>query len=347
MKIASQNPIITLFYLMFFSSFPVFAEEDRLTEGLQHPGYVEKPVWFKNSFLDIREDREEATKNNKRLMLYFYQDGCPYCERLIKDNFTRKDLVAKTRKYFDVVAINMWGDREVTDFSGKETTEKAFARALRVQYTPTLLMLDEKGDVVLRINGYYHPRKFAIALDYVGNKKESVLSFREYRKQVAQARNSWKVNHQQDNFEGDNFHAILKNGKPLLLIFEEKGCDVCAELHQDILKRPLSVALLDKLSVRTVNMDAKKIIITPDNKKMFLNDWAKQLDIKYSPSMVFFDPSGKEVIRTEAYLKAFHVQSVMDYVISGAYRTEPELQRFIEYRADAMREKGIEVDLMK
>ena len=37
----------------------------------------DQPAWFKDSFLDVREDIAEATKSGRRLMLYFHQDGCP------------------------------------------------------------------------------------------------------------------------------------------------------------------------------------------------------------------------------------------------------------------------------
>jgi thioredoxin-related protein len=74
---------------------------------------------------------------------------------------------------------------------------------------------------------------------------------------------------------------------------------------------------------------------------------ARQLDVKYAPSMVFFDKAGKEVFRTEAYLKAFHVQSVLDYVASAAYHTQPNFQRFIAARAEKLEAQGIHVDLWK
>lgn len=35
------------------------------------------------------------------------------------------------------------------------------------------------------------------------------------------------------------------------------------------------------------------------------------------------------------------------YVASGAYRSQPEFQRFIEARAAALRAKGEQVELMK
>jgi thioredoxin-related protein len=88
-------------------------------------------------------------------------------------------------------------------------------------------------------------------------------------------------------------------------------------------------------------------LVTPAGKKTTAQKWARELHVPYAPTMVFFDAAGAEVFRVEAYLKAFHVQSVLDYVASGAYRQYPEFQRFIDARADGMRSRGITVDLMK
>ena len=117
---------------------PALAQDAALAQGMDNPGWHEPPSWFKESFLDIREDVAEAAKSGRRLMLYFHQDGCPYCAKLLRENFGDKAIADKTRKHFDVIAINLWGDREVTDLLGKATTEKAFAKALRVQFTPNV-----------------------------------------------------------------------------------------------------------------------------------------------------------------------------------------------------------------
>jgi hypothetical protein len=50
-------------------------------------------------------------------------------------------------------------------------------------------------------------------------------------------------------------------------------------------------------------------------------------------------------MRSDAFLKNFHTQSVMDYVLHKAYQTQPEFQRYLEHRADALREKGIDVNI--
>ena len=60
---------------------------------------------------------------------------------------------------------------------------------------------------------------------------------------------------------------------------------------------------------------------------------------------MLFDASGREVLRLDAYLRAFHFASALDYVASGAYRTEPSFQRFVQARAERIRAAGVAVEL--
>ncbi len=80
---------------------------------------------------------------------------------------------------------------------------------------------------------------------------------------------------------------------------------------------------------------------------MTVNEWAKKIGIEYAPSLVYFNDKGKEVFRSDAYLKAFHLQSGIDYVVSDAYKTQPNFQRFINERAEKLREHGVTIDIMK
>ena len=57
--------------------------------------------------------------------------------------------------------------------------------------------------------------------------------------------------------------------------------------------------------------------------------------------------AGKEVFRTEAYLKTFHLHGAMDYVITGAYRHQPNFQRFLQRRNEELQARGFPVDLME
>ena len=125
----------------------------------------EVPEWFAPSFLDVREDIAEAGREGRRLMLYFHQDGCPYCKQLVTVNFRDPRIVDRTRRHFVAVEVNIFGDREVTWTDGARMNEKRLAALAKIRYTPTLLFFDEKGAVAAPIDGYLPPERFIAALD--------------------------------------------------------------------------------------------------------------------------------------------------------------------------------------
>lgn len=318
----------------------------QLESGMVNPGYHEKTTWFKESFLDLREDIAEAKAANKHVILYFYQDGCPYCAKLLRDNFGQASLATFTQQHFDVIALNMWGDKEVTDLSGNKVSEKDFAKQLKVQFTPTLVFLDESGQSVLRANGYYAPEKFQVALQYVADKQESKASFIDYL-----AKQQAVVPKQLVPSPASLPQPLtLKTGrshKPLLLLFESEDCGApCIELR-DIFKRKEVAIALSNFELASVNPQADTRLETPEGKDVTAKDWAKTLGIQYSPSLVFFDSDGKEVFRNEAYLKAFHVHGALDYVATKAYRWQPEFQRFLQQRREILQARGLVVDLLE
>jgi len=344
-KSFSLKFVFILFVALIVNAQQTYAKtEGELAAGLVNPGHAEKPVWFKVSFLDLFEDIDEAADNNKRLMVYYYQDGCPYCEKLLEDNFGQRNIANKTQQFFDVVAINLWGDQEVT-VGDESYTEKEFAEALKVQYTPTLLFFNEENKIVFRANGYYPPEKFSALLDYIGKKQEAKLSYQDYMAKVNPQPSTGRL-HNDINTVASVTDLSAQN-KPLLVMFEQRKCSTCDELHLDIFKRKESVALLSGFNVLVLDMWSNEMITPPAGKKIKIRDWAKKLDVKYAPSLLFFNNEGEEVFRTDAYLKAFHTQTAMDYVSSGAYKTQSNFQRFVDERADHLREQGIEVNLME
>lgn len=326
---------------------PVSAAEGGL-EGGVNPGFHEPPPWFKSSFLDLQEDVAEAAETGKRVMLYFYQDGCPYCAKLLDDNFGQKAIAEKTRELYDVVAVNMWGDREVIDLAGRSTTEKDFAKAVKVMFTPTLIFLDERGRGVFRVNGYYHPGKFDRALDFAAGPADEGLTFADYLQRFEPRKATGEL-HDQPFFMTAPY-ALARNGapaaRPLLVLFEQPVCITCDELHGDVLSRTeVRDFITDHFDVVRLDRGAETPVLTPSGERSTARQWAKSLRVQYTPTMVFFDGRGREVFRTEAYLKTFHLQSALEYVATGAYRKEPEFQRFVQARADRLREEGVTVDL--
>ena len=132
--------------------------------------------WFHDSFLDLNEDLAEAEAEGKRLMIVWEQRGCPYCKRMHEVNLRIPRIVDSIEQDFMVLQLNMWGDREVTDFDGEVLKEKDLATKWRIQFTPTLQFFPTSAnDVagkpgreaeVVRIPGYFKPFHFFFLLHY-------------------------------------------------------------------------------------------------------------------------------------------------------------------------------------
>jgi len=306
---------------------------------------AEKPDWFKESFLEFEQDVSESAENGRRVMLYFHQDGCPYCARLVEENFADPELKPFIVEHFDGISLNMWGDREVVSVGGREFTEKTFAAALQVQYTPTLLFLDETGKTVLRLNGYYPPADFRAALQYVAQKQDAEMSFAQFRLDKLGSETGNLLD--EDFFiTTTNLEAVLRDSaRPLGVYFETVDCPECETMHKRILTDKPTRKLVQQASNVQFNVASQQVIVTPDGKRLSVNQWARDLGIAYTPSLVFFDTEGKEVMRIDAFLKTFHFQSVYAYVLDKAYLDIPQFQRYIAARADHIREAGFDTDI--
>ncbi len=303
------------------------------------------PDWFKESFLEFEEDIAEAAAQDKRLMLYFHQEGCPYCNALVEHNFAQKDIYDTVREKLDVVAINMWGDLDVVHVGGKNFTEKTLAEALRVNYTPTLMFFDEQGKVALRLDGYYPPEQFRLALDYVNQHKETELSYTDYLAAIAPPAQDGSLNKQDFFMQPPYELARADSDRPLAVFFEQKQCEQCDTLHKNTLSDPETLKIIEQFDVVQLDMWSDTAVVTPQGESTTASEWARELDIKFAPSIVLFDREGNEVIRADAFFKTFHTQSLFDYVLTEAYKTEQNFQRYISARSEALREQGIDVDI--
>lgn len=307
---------------------------------------TEYPDWFKDSFLDFQEDIAEAAKQNKRVMVLFHQENCPYCNELVEKNLSQKNIEEQLKQQFEVIALNMWGDREVVPIQGESLTEKEFAAALKVQFTPTLLFFNEQGQLALRLNGYLPPNRFKKALDFVAGKHEKNTSFRTFAASQSQQSGS-DLLHSEHFFSQPPFNLNEVKNRPIAVFFEQTQCPLCTTLHEQALANETTQQILGKFHNIQLDMWSDQVVTLPAGKRLTARAWAKQLNVHYAPTIVLFDADGEEIIRSEAFFKSFHTQSIFDYVASKGYQNEPSFQRYITSRADHLREQGIDVDLWK
>jgi thioredoxin-related protein len=280
-------------------------------------------------------------------MIYFGQDGCPYCKLLMQTTFTETRIADKAKRSLLAIPLNLWGDREVTWVDGRKMSEKGLGRMLGVQFTPTLLFLNEKAQVIVRLNGYQPPHRMDATLDYVVQRLETKQSYAEYMDKAAREPARAELNEQTFFIRPPYRLQRTPTSKPLLVLFERTHCASCDELHRDGFPRAEIARLLRSFDVVRLQPKDGSAIIAPDGRATSVAGWANELGVSYVPTLVFFDRTGKEVFRIDGYVRPFHLAPALDYVDSGGYLKEPSFQRYLQARADAMRHRGEVVDLWK
>jgi thioredoxin-related protein len=297
---------------------------------------VQYPDWFKNSFLNLKEDLDEALEDGKKgIILYFGQKNCAYCEALMQVNFGQeKDIVLYTQKHFDVIPIDIWGSREVTDFEGNTLDEKTFAEVNKANFTPSLIFYGEDGKQLLQLRGYHTPYKMRAALEYVVDGYYQQESLRSY---LARAdppnKDSKEAMNSEEFFENPPYilqRSIIPAENPLAVFFEQRSCHACDILHTEPLHDDITRLLLEGFDVVQLDMWSDTPVLTPDGKKLTAEQWASQLGLFYAPSIVFFDEQGKEVIRVNSVVGVYRLRGIVEYVLHKGYQEAPTFQRWRE-----------------
>lgn len=305
---------------------------------------TDHPDWFKESFLELEEDIAEATEQGKRLVVYFHQDGCPYCNKLVEENFTNPRILELMQDKFQLVAINMWGDREVVQVGGRAFSEKTLAAALDVDFTPTLLFFSEDRKVVLRLDGYYPPTEFIHALTYVSDKLENRYSFSHYLAEIRQGHDAGQLS-PADWLEASSALPDDTGSTPVMVLFEEPDCTDCDLLHNMTFRDDTARNLLRRFTVIRLNRWSDETVTRQDGTPTTARQWAVELGLGFSPAIVLFDANGERIITGNAMFRTFHVLGMLDYVASGAYRHEPSFQRYLSERAERIRATGQDVNI--
>ncbi|MPZ41553.1 MAG: thioredoxin fold domain-containing protein [Rhizobiales bacterium] len=151
-----------------------------------------KQSWFLESFLELKEDLESATRNRKRFAVIWELRGCPYCKETHFVNFGRPEIELYIRERFEILQLNIVGAREVTDFDGEKLTEKALAEKYGVRFTPTFQFFPEMAEhlgekeprkrEVTRAQGYLEPRHFLAMFRFVAERAYEKGSLRDFLK---------------------------------------------------------------------------------------------------------------------------------------------------------------------
>jgi thioredoxin-related protein len=251
---------------------------------------------------------------------------------LIEKNLRLPDIEAYTRRYFDVVAVNIHGEEMVTDMQGNEMSEREFADSLHVDLTPTLIFYDAAGKETMRLRGYYPPYKFRAALEYVADAHYREESFRDYLERADPPLAFEPTGLNEADFFSPPPYALdrhrLPAQQPLLVFFEQGECHACDILHTTPLANPEILQQLEGFENVQLDIWADTPVITPAGERTTSRAWAQQLGLFYTPSLLFFDEHGTEIMRVDSVVGFYRLRKTLDYILSGAYRRGTPLPRY-------------------
>lgn len=289
------------------------------------------PDWFEITLGDLRDNIKSAAANNKQgIIIYFGQKRCAYCAQFLNNNLETEDINNYLQKNFDVIPVDIWGIDDIIDTDGTTYTERELSIHYKTNFTPSLIFYNNKGKAVFRLRGYYPPYKFGAALKYVAEGFYEKETFREYLERAEPNIFFMLGGLNERDFFSDppyNLKNLNNNTDRALAVFFEQGdCHACDLLHTGPLNKETTLKEIAKMNAVQLDMWSDTPLIKPDGNKTTAREWAKELDLFYSPSLIFFDSSGKEIIRLESVVKFYRLWGVLDYINQKGYLNEPDYQ---------------------
>ena len=146
--------------------------------------------FFDSTFGDFKEELARAKEEGKKgVLLMFEMDECPFCQRMKANVLNQSEIQDYYKANFLVFPLDIEGDIDITDFSGKGTTQKAMAlEEYRVRATPVFAFFDLDGKLVTRYTGATKDvEEFRLLGQYVVDGAYASTNFPTYRREHQKA----------------------------------------------------------------------------------------------------------------------------------------------------------------
>ncbi len=332
------KPPISLVILLLFVFTAVASETQprgRITGGVPH----EAPSWFKESFLEIADDVDEATEEGKHVLLFFQLNACPYCDRMLEESFEAEPLTAYIQEHFDSIAINVRGDRDIAFNDEISVTEKELSEILEVSATPAILFLDENNKTIVRVNGYRAPERFRQVLEYVATKSYRSVKLADY----LAARLDKNVYQLRPNALFSETRDLSSIDGPLMLIFEDGSCYDCDEFHDGILAHELVRKEIAPFTIVRLDADSNETIVDVLGNETTPAKLARQHEMIYRPGVLVFD-DGQLLRRHDSLTFPHHFKESMRFIAGGHYKNT-DYRSYSEKRTEELLAAGVVIDL--
>ena len=326
--------------LLLAMSVSVSWASDTVTPGSLTGGIVHNvPTWFKESFLEIADDVDEASAEGRHVLLFFQLNACPYCDRMLTEAFESEPLSSQIQEQFDAIAINVKGDRDIAFNEALSVTEKELSEFLEVRATPAILFLNSENKQVVRVNGYRSPKRFEQVLNFVSSKSYESMSLADY----IDANLTEPVYQFREFPQYQELTDLSRVNGPLAVVIEDQQCYDCEEFYDRMLSREDVQQRLSEYTVVRIDADSDLLLKDVDGSSMTAKQLVNKYEMIYRPGVLLFD-QGQLIRRHDSLAFTHHFRESLRYVSGGYHKTE--LYRdYSERRTAELLASGVNIDL--
>jgi thioredoxin-related protein len=256
-----------------------------------------REFFFAQSFGDLPEELAAARESGKLgLLLFFEQEGCPYCERMLQTILNQPAVQDWYRERFVSITVDINGDVELVDVDGITLPSKVFAEHRRVKTTPTISFIDLSGaEVYRRVSMVSGPREFMMMGQYIAEGRYTDTNWKDYAGEHPEVVNSATVQQVVD-FRLESA-AAAASGVNLLLAVTREGCRYCALLRREFLSPMIrSGEYAYKVLIREMMMEPDTTITDFSGQETTTAEIAERYGVRMTPTVLLLDPSGRSLL---------------------------------------------------
>ena len=151
----------------------------------------------------------------------------------------------------------------------------------------------------------------------------------------------------------DDLAEASAAGKRFAVLWEQRGCPYCRELHQvNFADAEIGPYAKDNFAILQLDIWGNRKVTDFDGQEMSEKELARRWGVSFTPTLNFFPPDpaamegkigGKaEVTRMPGYFKPFHFHTMLVYVKDEQYK-DMGFQDFLQVRSKKLHDEGKEV----
>jgi len=153
----------------------------------------------------------------------------------------------------------------------------------------------------------------------------------------------------------EDLQEAAGQGKRLTIIWEQRGCPYCKELHLVNFARPeISSYIKKHFAMLQLNIWGAREVTDFDGQTLGERQLSRKWRVNFTPTIQFFPPTlpanrrdpgiELEVARMPGYFKPFHFITMFEFVHEGAYE-RLSFQRYLQEKVAALQAKGIKPEM--